>query len=178
VPPEELAFARAKVTAAKWFIKGIYGRQQTILKVTEAIVQRQRDFFERGPQYLRPMILTDVASDVGVSGSTVSRVTCRKYADTPFGLFELKYFFGAGIPGAGGVDVAPTAAKEMIRHIVAREDSIRPLSDQDIQARLVAEHGVTMARRTVAKYRETLGIGCSNQRRHQKTHAMGPGGRS
>jgi RNA polymerase sigma-54 factor len=178
VPPEELAFARAKVTGAKWFIRGIYERQRTIRRVTEAIVQRQRDFFELGPQYLRPMILTDVANDVGLSGSTVSRVTSGKYADTPLGLFELKYFFGVGISGAGGVDIAPTAAKEMIRNIVAREDSTRPFSDQNIQARLVADYGVKIARRTVAKYRETLGIGCSNQRRHEKTLARRSGGPS
>lgn len=162
---EDVAFARTKVAMAKWFIKSIYDRQQTIQKVTEAIVRRQRDFFEAGPEALRPMILRDIAGDVGVCESTVSRVTSRKYADTPQGLLELKYFFGTGIPGARGGEVAGEAAKSMIRRILAQENPAQPLSDQQIQSLLLGDHGVNMARRTVAKYREVLGIGSSTQRR-------------
>ena len=162
---EEIAYVRSRVTAAKWFLRCIYERQQTILKVTEAIVERQRDFFEHGRQYLRPMILRDVAGDVGMCESTVSRVTSRKYAETPQGVVELKHFFGAGIRGANGAEVAPEAAKEMIRRLVALEDPARPLSDQQILARLRSDHGVVIARRTVAKYRDGLGIAGSSVRK-------------
>jgi RNA polymerase sigma-54 factor len=163
--PDEFAFARAKVAAATWFIKSIYERQRTIQKVTEAIVDRQRAFLEAGPEALRPMILRDIAGDVGLCESTVSRVTSRKYADTPQGVLELRYFFGTGIPGVGGDEIAPEAAKAWIHRIVAREDPAKPLSDQQIRSHLSSHHGVLMARRTVAKYREALGIGSSNQRR-------------
>ena len=162
---EEIAYVRSRVTAAKWFLRCIYERQQTILKVTEAIVERQREFFEHGRQYLRPMILRDVAGDVGMCESTVSRVTSRKYAETPQGVVELKHFFGAGIRGANGAEVAPEAAKEMIRRLVALEDPARPLSDQQILARLRSDHGVVIARRTVAKYRDGLGIAGSSVRK-------------
>jgi RNA polymerase sigma-54 factor len=163
--PEELAFARARVASATWFIKSIYERQRTIQKVTEAIVRRQRDFFEVGPEALRPMILRDIADDIGMCESTVSRVTSRKYADTPRGVLELKYFFGTGIPAARGGEVAPEAVKAMIHRIVAREDPGTPLSDQQIRSQLSSDHGVTMARRTVTKYREALGVGSSSSRR-------------
>ena len=162
---EEVAYVRARVEAAKWFIQCVFERQRTILKVTEAIAERQRDFFEHGRQYLRPMILRDVADDVGVCESTVSRVTSRKYAETPQGVVELKHFFGAGIKGANGVEVAPEAAKEMIRRLVALEDPRCPLSDQQILARLRSDHGVVIARRTVAKYRDGLGIAGSSVRK-------------
>ncbi len=163
--PDEFAFARAKVAAARWFIKSIYDRQRTIQKVTEAIVRRQRPFFETGPEALRPMILRDIAGDVGLCESTVSRVTSRKYADTPQGVLELKYFFGVGIPAQDGDNIAPEAAKTWIHRIVARENPGKPMSDEQIRAHLSSHHGVLMARRTVAKYREALGIGSSNQRR-------------
>jgi len=166
--PEGLAFARAKVTAAKWFIKSIYARQQTILKVTEAIVRHQRDFFDDGREYLQPMVLRDVASDIGMSESTVSRVTSRKYADTPQGLLELKSFFGTGLRTASGVEVASESVKEILRRMLALEDPRRPLSDQQIGSRLRNDHSVMIARRTVAKYREVLGIGSSNERRQRK----------
>jgi len=162
---EEVAYVRGRVAAAKWFIRCVYERQRTILKVSEAIVERQRDFFERGRQYLRPMILRDVAEDIGMCESTVSRVTSGKYAETPQGFVELKHFFGAGIRGANGTEVAPEAAKEMIRRMVALEDPARPLSDQQITARLRSEHAVVIARRTVAKYRDVLGIAGSSVRR-------------
>ena len=165
VAPEDVAFARARVAAAKWFLQCIYERQRTILKVTEAIVARQRDFFEYGRQALRPMILRDVAEDIAMCESTVSRVTSRKYADTPQGLVELRSFFGGGFRGTNGTEVGSEAAKAMIRRIVAVEDPARPLSDQQILSRLRSEHGVVIARRTVAKYRDGLGIADSSARR-------------
>jgi RNA polymerase sigma-54 factor len=165
VRSEDIAFARARVAAAKWFLRCIYERQRTILKVTEAIVARQRDFFEYGRQALRPMILRDVAEDIRMCESTVGRVTSGKYADTPQGLVELRSFFGAGFRGTNGTEVASEAAKAMIRRIVGLEDPARPLSDQQILSRLRSEHGVVIARRTVAKYRDGLGIADSSARR-------------
>lgn len=162
---EEVAYARARVTAATWFLRCVYERQRTIVRVTEAIVERQREFFEHGRQSLRPMILRDVADDIGTCESTVSRVTSGKYAETPQGVLELKHFFGAGIRGANGAEVAPEAAKEMIRRIVALEDPARPLSDQQILSRLRSDRGVVIARRTVAKYRGVLGIASSSRRK-------------
>jgi RNA polymerase sigma-54 factor len=162
---DEVAFARANVAAAKWLIRGIFERQRTILRVTEAIVARQRDYFERGRGLLRPMLLRDVAGDVGMSESTVSRVTCRKYADTPQGLVELKSLFAPGIPRVNGTDVTPEAVQAMIRSIVRLEPPARPLSDEQILSRLRSDHGVAIARRTVAKYRDALGIAGSSARR-------------
>src|SRR5262249_9763559 len=161
---EEIAYVRARIEAAKWFIQCVYERQRTILRVTEAIVARQRDFFERGREQLHPMGLRDVADDVGGCESTVSRVTSGKSAETPQGVVELKRFFGVGIRGANGFEVAPEAAKEMIRRIVALEDPRHPLSDQQIRARLRSDHAVVIARRTVAKYRDVLGIAGSTVR--------------
>jgi RNA polymerase sigma-54 factor len=162
---EELAYIRAKISAAKWWIKSIYDRQQTIQKVTEAIVQRQRDFLDHGRAHLRPMTLRDVAGDVGMSESTVSRVTSRKYAETPQGLLGLRSFFGAGVPTTNGAEIPAALAKDMIQQMITAEDPRRPLTDQDIVSRLLVANGVKLARRTVAKYREVLGIAPSSQRR-------------
>ena len=163
--PEELAFVRAKVTAATWFVKCIYTRQETIRRVTEAIVARQRDFFDRGREYLRPMLLRDIAGDVELSESTVSRVTSQKYADTPQGVLGLKSLFGAGLHGGAGTEVASESVKCLLSRMLALENPHRPLSDQQIMSRLRDEHHVMIARRTVAKYREVLGIGSSSARR-------------
>jgi RNA polymerase sigma-54 factor len=162
---EELAYVRAKISAAKWWIKSIYDRQQTIQKVTEAIVQRQRDFLDHGRAHLRPMTLRDIADDVGMSESTVSRVTSRKYAETPQGLLGLRSFFGAGVPTTNGAEIPAALAKDMIQRMITAEDPRRPLTDQDIVSRLLVANGVKLARRTVAKYREVLGIAPSCQRR-------------
>lgn len=170
--PEELAFVRAKVTAAKWFVKSIYERQQTILKVTEAIVRRQREFFNCGKGYLKPMALRDIASDIGMSESTVSRATSRKYADTPQGVLELKYLFDTGVRTANGIEVATESVRKMIGRMITLEDPRRPLSDQQVVSRLLSDHGVMMARRTVAKYREELRI-FPARRRHVDVHRRG-----
>jgi len=165
---EERAYVRARLTAAKWFVRAVYERQRTIHKVTESIVRFQHAFFEHGPEHLRPLALRDVADEVGVAESTVSRVTKGKYVSTPRGVFELKYFFGGGIgtmDGAG--EISARSVQETIRRIVATEPPDRPLSDQEITERLNRLNGLTIARRTVAKYREELGLGSSSERRHR-----------
>ncbi len=154
-----------KLRAALWLIRSIHNRQRTIFKVTEAIVQRQRDFFEKGVQHLKPMILRDVANDIGMHESTVSRVTTNKYVHTPVGIFELKYFFNSSIPSSDGGDgVASEAVKDKVKKVLEREDPKKPLSDQDI-AEILKKDGVDVARRTVAKYRDMLGILSSSKRR-------------
>jgi RNA polymerase sigma-54 factor len=165
---EERAYIRARLTAAKWFVRAVYERQRTIHKVTESIVRFQHAFFEHGPEHLRPLALRDVADEVGVAESTVSRVTKGKYVSTPRGVFELKYFFGGGIGTTDGAgEVSARSVQETIRRIVATEAPDRPLSDQEITEHLHRLNGLAIARRTVAKYREELGLGSSSERRHR-----------
>jgi RNA polymerase sigma-54 factor len=148
-----------------WLIKSIHNRQKTIYKVTEAIVVRQRDFFEKGVSYLKPMVLKDIAGDIGMHESTISRVTTNKYVHTPVGIFELKYFFNSSINSAdGGDSVASEAVKQKIKQMIAKEDPKNPLSDQKI-AELLIKENIDIARRTVAKYREMLGILSSAKRK-------------
>jgi RNA polymerase sigma-54 factor len=131
----------------------------------EAIVRRQRDFFDKGVEALRPMILKDIADDIGMHESTISRVTTNKYVHTPVGIFELKYFFNSSIHATdGGESVASEAVKEKIRQLVSKEDPKRPLSDQKI-VELLKQSQIDIARRTVAKYREMLGILSSSKRK-------------
>jgi RNA polymerase sigma-54 factor len=133
--------------------------------VTEAIVKRQRDFFEKGVQQLKPMILKDVANDIGMHESTISRVTTNKFVHTPVGIFELKYFFNSSINSADGADsLASEAVKEKIRQMIAKEDPKNPLSDQRIVEILLSDN-IEIARRTVAKYRDMLGILSSGKRK-------------
>lgn len=158
-------YIQDKLRSAVWLIRSIHNRQKTIYKVTESIVKHQRDFFDKGVGYLRPMILKDVAADIGMHESTVSRVTTNKFVHTPVGIFELKYFFNSSISSAdGGADVASEAVKEKIRQMVAKEDATKPLSDQRIVELLRAEN-IDIARRTVAKYRDMLGILSSSKRK-------------
>jgi RNA polymerase sigma-54 factor len=158
-------YVQDKLRAAVWLIRSIHNRQKTIYKVTEAIVRRQRDFFERGVQFLKPMILKDVANDIGMHESTISRVTTNKFVHTPVGIFELKYFFNSSISSADGSDaLASEAVKEKIRQMVSKEDAKNPLSDQKIVELLRAEN-IDIARRTVAKYRDMLGILSSGKRK-------------
>nr|WP_255216811.1 hypothetical protein [Pseudenhygromyxa sp. WMMC2535] len=145
-------------------IRSIQQRQRTILKVTRSILKFQREFFEKGPQYLRPLILKDVAEDIEMHESTVSRVTTNKYVHTPQGIYELKYFFNAGISQRGGGELASEAVKEKIRRLIEAEDSRRPYSDQKL-VELLREDGIKIARRTVAKYREQLNLLSSSKRR-------------
>lgn len=153
-----------KRRSALWLINSVYQRQNTIRRVVECIVRFQREFLDKGLQYLKPMILRDVADVIGMHESTVSRVTSNKYVQTPRGIFELKYFFSTGMATSDGTDVATEYIREKLRAIIKGEDPESPFSDIQIVEELKKE-GIVLARRTAAKYRETLGIQPSNRRR-------------
>jgi RNA polymerase sigma-54 factor len=154
-----------KVKSAVWLIKSIHQRQRTIFKVADSIVKHQKDFFDRGAAFLKPMILRDIAADIGMHESTVSRVTTSKYMHTPQGIYELKYFFNSGISSSdGGDSLASESVKLKIKDLVSKEDPKKPLSDQKL-VDLLKKDGVDIARRTVAKYREILRILPSSQRK-------------
>ncbi|HWV38922.1 MAG TPA: RNA polymerase factor sigma-54 [Vulgatibacter sp.] len=158
-------FIQEKLRSAMWLIRSIHQRQRTIHKVTESIVKFQRDFLDHGVAHLKPLILKDVAEDIEMHESTVSRVTTNKYVHTPQGIFELKYFFNSSIPKTGGDEVASEAVKAAIKRLVASEGSAKaPYSDQKL-VELLREENIQIARRTVAKYREELGILPSSKRR-------------
>jgi RNA polymerase sigma-54 factor len=157
-------YLQEKVRAATWLIKSIQQRQQTLFRVTQSIFKFQRDFLDQGVCQLRPMVLRDVAEDIHMHESTVSRATANKYVYTPQGLFELKFFFQSGIKGGNGEDVASETVKEKIRGIIAAEDPQKPYSDQHI-ASMLSDNSIEIARRTVAKYREAMGILPSSKRR-------------
>lgn len=157
-------YIQEKMRSAVWLIKSIHQRQRTIFKVTTSIVKYQRDFFDYGIEHLKPLVLRDVAEDIEMHESTVSRVTTNKYVQTPQGLFELKFFFNSGISTAFGDSVASESVKSKIKDIVAQEDPKKPFSDQKIVT-LLAGQDIKIARRTVTKYREMLGIGSSTERK-------------
>ena len=158
-------YVQDKLRSALWLIRSIQNRQKTIYKVTEAILARQRDFFEKGAHFLKPMVLKDIAADVGMHESTISRVTTNKYMHTPVGTFELKYFFNSSISASDGGDaLASSAVKEKIKQLIGREDPKKPLSDQQI-VEMLGKENVEIARRTVAKYREMLNILPSSKRK-------------
>ncbi len=157
-------YVQNKLRSAQWLIRSIDQRRRTIVKVTESIVEKQREFFERGVDYLKPMILRDVAEAVEMHESTISRVTTAKYVHTPQGIFELKYFFNSSIKRTSKDDIASESVKNKIREIINGEDSRRPHSDQRIVT-LLSQQGIVIARRTVAKYREMLGILSSSKRK-------------
>jgi RNA polymerase sigma-54 factor len=161
---EEKSYISEKVKSAQWLIKSIQQRQRTIFRVTESIVKRQLEFFDKGVEHLRPMILKDIAEDIGMHESTISRVTNNKYVHTPRGIFELKYFFNSSVARSDGLDVASESVKRMIAEIIKVEDTKRPLSDQTI-VEMLEEKGIQLARRTVAKYREQLNILPSSKRK-------------
>ncbi|MGW8195154.1 MAG: RNA polymerase factor sigma-54, partial [Desulforhopalus sp.] len=156
-----------KLKNADWFIKSLYQRQRTIYKVMESILRFQYDFFEKGAEHLKPLILKDVADDIEMHESTVSRVTSNKYVHTPLGIYELKYFFSTAITREGGDDMASESIKTIIRKMIQEEDKESPLSDNAISVKL-AEQNIKIARRTVAKYREQLKILPVKHRRHAK----------
>src|SRR5262245_550175 len=164
VGSQERNWAKEKVRSAFRLIKSIEERQRTIYKVADSIVRHQREFLDHGVERLRPLILKDVAEDIQMHESTVSRVVNNKYMHTPRGLFEMKYFFHSGLASDQGDDISSRSVKEKIRKIVGEEDAKRPLSDSEI-ARILKEEGLQIARRTVAKYREELRIPSSNSRR-------------
>ncbi len=157
-------YLQEKVRAATWLIKSIQQRQQTLFRVTQSIFKFQREFLDYGVRQLKPMVLRDVAEDIHMHESTVSRATANKYVHTPQGLFELKFFFQSGIKGGNGEDVASETVKERIRGIIAEEDPQKPYSDQHI-AVVLSDNSIEIARRTVAKYREAMGILPSSKRR-------------
>ncbi|PIE00309.1 MAG: RNA polymerase sigma-54 factor [Acidobacteria bacterium] len=157
LPKESKSYLTEKVRNAEWFIKSLYQRQRTIYKVMESILKFQRDFFEYGPTKLKPLILRDVAEDIEMHESTISRVTSNKYVHTPQGLFELKYFFSPAIARNDGSSLAAESIKARIRTMIQKEDKRRPLSDSAL-ATILAEQGIKIARRTVAKYREQMRI--------------------
>ncbi|MCL6576618.1 RNA polymerase factor sigma-54 [Kyrpidia sp.] len=161
---EAKSYLSKKIQSAMWLIRSLEQRRQTILRVTEAIVELQRDFFDRGLEYLRPMTLRQVAERVGVHESTVSRATTGKYAQTPRGVLELKYFFSSGVQTRGGEGASAESIKAKIRKWIQEEDRSDPLSDQRL-ADLLQQEGIRISRRTVAKYREELRIASSAQRR-------------
>ena len=157
-------YIQEKLRSAVWLIKSIHQRQRTIYKVTESIVKHQRDFFDRGGGFIKPMILRDIANDIGMHESTVSRVTTSKYVHTPRGIFELKYFFNSGINTDDGDALASESVKMKIKELVAAEEPKNPLSDQKI-VDLLKKDGIQIARRTVAKYRDVLKILPSSKRK-------------
>jgi RNA polymerase sigma-54 factor len=157
------SYLNERLKAASWLIKSIHQRQQTIFRVTESIMKFQREFLDHGISRLKPLVLKDVADDIGMHESTVSRVTTDKYVHTPRGVFELKFFFTTGIRTAQG-EVSSSSIKEKIRNIIAKESPQHPVSDQEI-VDLLKKEEVEIARRTVAKYREGLGIPSSSRRK-------------
>ena len=154
---ESVSYLRDKQRSAEWFIKSIQQRQRTIYKVMESILKFQREFFDHGPSHLKPLILRDVADDINMHESTVSRVTSNKYAHTPQGIYELKYFFSTAVATTDGDSVAAESIRNRIRQLIQSENPVKPLSDNKISGILLGEN-IKVARRTVAKYRDQMGI--------------------
>jgi len=158
------AFVKSHMQEAKWFIKSLESRNDTLLKVANCIVQQQMGFFEHGPEMMKPMVLNDVAEMVDMHESTISRVTTQKYMHTPRGIYELKYFFSSHVATDSGGECSSTAIRALIKKLVAAENTVKPLSDSKI-ADVLADQGIKVARRTIAKYRESLSIPPSSQRK-------------
>jgi RNA polymerase sigma-54 factor len=161
---ETRAYVKDKFRSALWLIKSVEQRQKTIHKVASSIINFQRDFLDHGIEYLRPLVLRDVANDIGMHESTVSRVVNNKYMHTPQGVYEMKYFFHSGISSSFGENVSSVTIKQRIKKIIEGEDTKRPMSDSKIM-NLLQKEGLMLARRTIAKYREELRIPTSNQRK-------------
>jgi len=157
-------FMRDNLQEARWFLKSLQSRNETLLKVSTCIVEKQRGFLEYGAEAMKPLVLHDVAEVVGMHESTISRVTTQKYMHTPQGIFELKYFFSSHVSTDSGGECSSTAIRALIKKLVAAENPQKPLSDSKITS-LLAEQGIKVARRTIAKYRESLSIPASNERK-------------
>lgn len=164
LPPQTRAFLQENKRDAQWIIKSVEQRHRTLYRVVESLLKFQREFFEKGPLYMKPLVLREVAEDIGMHESTISRVTANKYVHTPQGIYELRYFFNSAVTNADGSTVGAEAIKTRIRQIISAEDSAKPLSDTCI-AEMLAEEGIEVARRTVAKYRELMKILPVQQRR-------------
>ncbi|RXJ71925.1 RNA polymerase factor sigma-54 [Veronia nyctiphanis] len=162
--PADSQFIRSHLQDAKWLIKSLESRNDTLLKVARCIVEHQQDFFEYGEEAMKPMVLNDIALAVDMHESTISRVTTQKFMHTPRGIFELKFFFSSHVSTDNGGECSSTAIRALVKKLVAAENPAKPLSDSKI-ATLLAEQGIQVARRTIAKYRESLGIAPSNQRK-------------
>lgn len=165
LPESTREYIQDKIRSAIWLIKSIHQRHKTIYRVTESIMKFQREFLEKGIKYLKPLILRDVAEDIDMHESTISRVTTNKYVHTPQGLFELKFFFNSAVPGINGDAVSSESVKEHIRHIIGSENKAKPYSDQEI-VEILKRYNINIARRTVAKYRESMNILPSRKRRN------------
>ncbi|MCP9268076.1 RNA polymerase factor sigma-54 [Xenorhabdus sp. XENO-1] len=157
-------FIRNNLQEAKWLIKSLESRNDTLLKVASCIVERQQDFFEYGVEHMKPLVLADIAYQVEMHESTISRVTTQKYLYSPRGIFELKYFFSSHVNTDSGGEASSTAIRALVKKLVAAENPAKPLSDSKLTS-ILAEQGIQVARRTVAKYRESLSIPPSNQRK-------------
>jgi RNA polymerase sigma-54 factor len=157
-------YVNEKMRSAVWLIKSIQQRQRTIFKAAKSIVKFQREFFEKGIEFLRPLVLRDVAEDIGMHESTISRVTTNKYMHTPQGIFEMKYFFNSAISVSGGEFIASESVKRKIKELIEAEDPRKPLSDQTL-SEMLADGSINIARRTVTKYREMLRLGSSSERK-------------
>lgn len=154
----------SRLQEARWFVKNIQQRFDTILRVSQAIVDRQKNFFTHGEIAMKPLVLREIADELGLHESTISRVTTAKYMNTPFGTFELKYFFGSSLNTEAGGNASSTAVRALIKQLVTAEDPKKPLSDSQL-ASMLEEQGIQVARRTVAKYREALKIAPANLRK-------------
>jgi RNA polymerase sigma-54 factor len=157
-------FLRTNLQEARWFLRSLESRNETLLRVAHCIVDLQRDFLEQGPEAMKPMVLAAIADRLQMHESTISRVTTHKYIDTPRGVFELKYFFSSHVSTTGGGECSSTAIRAMLKKMIASESGAKPLSDSDL-ATLLQAKGIQVARRTVAKYRESLGIQRSSERK-------------
>lgn len=157
-------FIRSNLQDAKWLIKSLESRNDTLLRVSRCIVEQQQAFFEQGEEYMKPMVLADIAQAVEMHESTISRVTTQKYLHSPRGIFELKYFFSSHVNTEGGGEASSTAIRALVKKLIAAENPAKPLSDSKLTS-LLSEQGIMVARRTVAKYRESLSIPPPNQRK-------------
>lgn len=157
-------FIRSNLQDAKWLIKSLESRNDTLLRVSRCIVEQQQAFFEQGEEYMKPMVLADIAQAVEMHESTISRVTTQKYLHSPRGIFELKHFFSSHVNTEGGGEASSTAIRALVKKLIAAENPAKPLSDSKLTS-LLSEQGIMVARRTVAKYRESLSIPPSNQRK-------------
>jgi RNA polymerase sigma-54 factor len=157
-------FLKDNLQEARWFLKSLTNRNDTLLKVATLIVEQQQDFLEHGDEHMKPMVLRDIAEAIDMHESTISRVTTQKYMHTPRGIFELKYFFSSHVSTASGGECSSTAIRAMIKKLVTEEDDKKPFSDNKL-AQLLEQRGIKVARRTIAKYRESLLIPPSNERR-------------
>lgn len=161
---DDSQFIRSNLQDAKWLIKSLESRNDTLLRVSRCIVEQQQAFFEQGEEYMKPMVLADIAQAVEMHESTISRVTTQKYLHSPRGIFKLKYFFSSHVNTEGGGEASSTAIRALVKKLIAAENPAKPLSDSKLTS-LLSEQGIMVARRTVAKYRESLSIPPSNQRK-------------